>query len=613
MKKAHSKNPSAKTKNKIKTSRTPRTPGASKGIMIALFLILAIIPIIVRLKVVDLTAYAESPWVSDVDYDFFSYYKSRILISITFLMTAVFVFDRSSHGNPHEKKPLDLSILVFMVTVLFSAVLSEFVSLSFWGFRGRYEGALVLWSYMLILFIGSKYTYDEKQLKLLLKGLYFSVAVVGTIGIFQFFKMDLFKTEIGKTLIVPMQYLKSGAEITIRMAETQIYSTLQNSNYMGSFIALLAPLLLTLVFFIHDLRHKLLVTALFALSMANLFGSRSRAGIIGVSVAAVVMLIMFRRELFKRWKVTLVVVVIIAGVVTSMNTALEGLIYKRILATINSLAPAENLYGAQQATSEDNVLRLELQEDPLFIKFDNDQLYFMDAEDTVLEAVKGEKEYTLNDPRFSNFKFDITMATEEMPMVTVRYHRVTLKYLFLEDEVRYVNHADVAVKINPIEKWGFVGQERLGSSRGYIWSRTIPMLRDTLLIGHGPDTYMLYFPQDDYIGKQIAYSTTGMVTDKPHNMYLHTAVNTGVLSLLAQLVIFGLYIAQSMKLYFKNSYEDFRAQLGVGIFLGVVGYLGAGLFNDAIVSIAPVFWALLGIGFSLNQSLLKERKEALSA
>lgn len=607
MKKVQSKKPSAKNKTK-----TPRTPGASKGIMIALFLIFAIIPIIVRLKVVDLTVFAESPWVSDVDYDFFSYYKSRILISISFFMTAAFIFDRSSKGNPLEKKTLDLSILIFMVAVFFSAVLSEYVSLSFWGFRGRYEGALVLWSYTLILFIGSKYTYDEKQLKLLLKGLYFSVAVVGTIGIFQFFKMDLFKTEIGKTLIVPMQYLKSGAEITIRMAETQIYSTLQNSNYMGSFIALLAPLLLTLVFFIHDLRHKLLVTALFALSMANLFGSRSRAGIIGVSVAAVVMLIMFRRELFKRWKVTLVVVVIIAGVVTSMNTALEGLIYKRILATINSLAPAENLYGAQQATSEDNVLRLDLQEEPLFIKFDNDQLYFMDAEDKVLEAVKGEKEYTLNDPRFSNFKFDITMATEDMPMVTVRYHRVTLKYLFLEDEVRYVNHADVAVKINPIEKWGFEGQERLGSSRGYIWSRTIPMLKDTLLIGHGPDTYMLYFPQDDYIGKQIAYSTTGMVTDKPHNMYLHTAVNTGVLSLLAQLVIFGLYIGQSMKLYFKNNYEDFRAQLGVGIFLGVVGYLGAGLFNDAIVSIAPVFWALLGIGFSLNQSLLKERKEALN-
>ena len=234
MKKPQSKKPQAKAKNTAKTPRTFKTPGASKGIMIALFLILAIIPIIVRLKVVDLTVFAESPWVSDVDYDFFSYFKSRILIAITFFMTAAFFFDRFSKGNPLEKKPLDISVLVFMVAVFFSAVLSEYVSLSFWGFRGRYEGALVLWSYMLILFIASKYTYDEKQLKFLLKGLYFSVFVVGTIGIFQFFKMDLFKMDIGKTLIVPMQYLKSGAEITIRMAETQIYSTLQNSNYMGS-------------------------------------------------------------------------------------------------------------------------------------------------------------------------------------------------------------------------------------------------------------------------------------------------------------------------------------------------------------------------------------------
>lgn len=595
-------------KNKLKGSGAPK---ATKGIMIAIFLILAIIPIIVRLKVVDLTVYANSPWVSDVDYDFFSYYKSRLLFAFTAIMLGTFIWDRLSIGNPLEKKPLDLAILTFGAAVLLSTVLSEYISLSLWGFRGRYEGAFVLWAYMIILFIGSKYTYDEKQLKFLLKGLYFSVAVIGTIGIFQFFKMDLFKSDFGKSIIVPMQYLKSGAEITIRMAETQIYSTLQNSNYVGSFIALSVPILLTLVFFVHDLKHKLLVIALFVLSMANLLGSRSRAGIVGVSVAAILMIILFRKELIKRWKISLVALVITVGLVTAMNTATDGQIFNRVKATISSLAPAENLYGAQRATSEDSVLKLELQEEPLFIKYENEQLYFMDAQNVIMEATKGETEYTLNDPRFSNFKFDITLADEDMPMVTVKYRSLTLRYVFLEDEVRYVNHADVAVKINPVEKWGFEGRERLGSSRGYIWSRTIPMLKDTFLIGHGPDTYLLYFPQDDYIGKQLAYSTTGMVTDKPHNLYLHTAVNTGVISLLAQLVMFGLYLTQSLKLYYRNAFEDFRSQVGVGIFLGVVGYLGAGMFNDAIVSIAPVFWVLLGIGFSLNQSLLQERKETL--
>ncbi len=608
MKKVQSKK-QGNPKNKLNKSLMPK---ATKGILLILFLILAIIPIIVRLKVVNLTVFAESPWVSDVDYDFFSYYKSRILLLFSIFMLGAFIWDRLSLGNPIEKKPFDLSILAFSGAVLLSTIFSEYISLSVWGFRGRYEGAFVLLSYMLVLFIGSKYTYNEKQLKFLLKGLYVSVAVIGTIGIFQFFKMDLFKSEIGKSIIVPMQYLKSGAEITIRMAETQIYSTLQNSNYVGSFIALTAPLLITLVFFVHNLKHKLLVIVLFVLSMANLLGSRSRAGIVGVSVAAILMIILFRKELFKRWKVSLVALVITVGLVTAMNTATDGQIFNRIKATIASLAPAENLYGAQQATSEDNVLKLELQEEPLFIKYENEQLYFTDAQDQVMEAVKGEADYTLADPRFSNFKFDITLADEDMPMVTVKYRSISLRYVFLEDEVRYVNHADVAVKINPIEKWGFEGRERLGSSRGYIWSRTFPMLKDTLLIGHGPDTYMLYFPQDDYIGKQLAYSTTGMVTDKPHNMYLHTAVNTGIVSLLAQLVIFGVYILQSLKLYFRNPFEDFRAQLGVGIFLGVVGYLGAGMFNDAIVSIAPVFWALLGIGFSLNQSLLLERKEAHS-
>ena len=35
-------------------------------------------------------------------------------------------------------------------------------------------------------------------------------------------------------------------------------------------------------------------------------------------------------------------------------------------------------------------------------------------------------------------------------------------------------------------------------------------------------------------------------------------------------------------------------------FIIIVGYLAAGMFNDSIVSVAPVFWILLGVGAALN-------------
>lgn len=35
---------------------------------------------------------------------------------------------------------------------------------------------------------------------------------------------------------------------------------------------------------------------------------------------------------------------------------------------------------------------------------------------------------------------------------------------------------------------------------------------------------------------------------------------------------------------------------GVGTFLGVIGYIGAGFFNDLVVSVAPIFCVALGMG-----------------
>jgi hypothetical protein len=43
--------------------------------------------------------------------------------------------------------------------------------------------------------------------------------------------------------------------------------------------------------------------------------------------------------------------------------------------------------------------------------------------------------------------------------------------------------------------------------------------------------------------------------------------------------------------------------LGGAAFIGVIGYLAAGFFNDSIVSVAPLFWILLGIGISINIKL----------
>jgi xanthine/uracil permease len=49
----------------------------------------------------------------------------------------------------------------------------------------------------------------------------------------------------------------------------------------------------------------------------------------------------------------------------------------------------------------------------------------------------------------------------------------------------------------------------------------------------------------------------------------------------------------------KNNFFEDEA-IFIGIFFGIVSYLIAGIFNDSIVAIAPIFWLFLGVSMSLQ-------------
>ena len=177
-------------------------------------------------------------------------------------------------------------------------------------------------------------------------------------------------------------------------------------------------------------------------------------------------------------------------------------------------------------------------------------------------------------------------------------------FFYIKEEGGQLHFLDYDGSLVPVgftaEHWKFEGKEKLGSSRGYIWSRSIPLLKDTLLIGHGPDTYAGYFPQNDFMAKYKYLDNPKIVVDKPHNMYLQAGINTGVLSLLILLAMFIGYFIWSLRLYIKSDFKDINSIIGAAVAVGILGYLVTGLFNDSIVGVASVFWCLLGIGISCN-------------
>ncbi len=97
-----------------------------------------------------------------------------------------------------------------------------------------------------------------------------------------------------------------------------------------------------------------------------------------------------------------------------------------------------------------------------------------------------------------------------------------------------------------------------------------------------------------------------LIVDKPHNMYMGAWIGTGGLSVLSLLVLWFMYIFQCIKLFWKRKPDTFTEYAGLGIFLGICGFLVSGLVDDSTVSVMPMFYGLLGTGIAINIILKKQ-------
>ena len=233
------------------------------------------------------------------------------------------------------------------------------------------------------------------------------------------------------------------------------------------------------------------------------------------------------------------------------------------------------------------------------------KLEFEDEDGNSLEVFTDDnRNIRFIDEKYSEYSFSIN--NKQSSIKAKIYGRNWKLYVTDNNELKVISNNDKLT--DPVEAPRirlFDGRETFASNRGYIWSRTIPMLKDALITGYGPDNYPMVFPQEDYVGR-FNVGDEGMLNilvDKPHNMYLQTAVNTGVISLLALLAVWVIYLFDSFKLYLKGNIESFAQYMGAATFLSISAYLVAGLFNDNVISVAPLFWVLLGTGIGINRMI----------
>lgn len=585
-------------------------------LLLPLMFLLAVVPLIVYLKVVQLTGASFDFWTGQKEnLDFFSYYKmvwiliSSILAVVVLALVVMFYgFDRI-RGSYYY-----IPIAVYAFFVILSTEFSQYTDISLTGFTDRYEGMYVLLAYMAVLFVTINLVNKEQHIKVLLGALFAGAVIIAIIGVFQYIGYDIFKSAFGKSLILPAAYKQMADKLQFQFAKHWIYSTLYHIDYVGSYMAMLFPLTFTLFVLTKRGWLKALFAGLSLLMAVNWIGSNSRAGMLGGVLALIILMIMINKYILRNWKYFVGGFVILGLVVFGLNYISKGYLGSRIGSLVSDAAKITGTTGKDDSKANSLLQGLDIKgnqatlvtpTETLKFAVNGGQLTFMDKDDHPI-GIKFEQstgKINLQDNRYKDFK--LTQGKfNTMNALQLEKGILKLNFSLANNKVALLNGKGQVVNIQPVEKWGFEGKELLGSSRGYIWSRSIPLLKHTLFVGYGPDTFAIYFPQNDFMGKFYAYyGDMWQIIDKPHDLYLQVGLNTGIISLLALLSLFIAYFIRSAKLYIKNDYDDFVSRAGVGIFVAVCGYLGAAFFNDSVVSVAPVFWVLLGLGISINYML----------
>lgn len=581
--------------------------------------ILCIIPLIVRMAIVNLDDIGAKMWGASIQSDLFSQKKAFYLMIFSIVLIAISVtfFKKIFEKKDKTINAILIASCVFLVFTLLSTIFSNYRQASVWGVYDRAEGFITIACYI-ILFIYSIYTFkNTENYKYVVIPIIILVFINSFLGIFQYVGSDLLKTNLGNIIAIPSKYRTASSSVDLLYEKGKLYGTLFHYNYVGSFVAIVLPILLGL-FIIEKyyISYKIMAGFAFLSSLWLLFGSTSRAGIIGISSSTIFAIIIFGKILLPKWKGILIFFISILIIAIGLNFASKGAILARVPSLVSDIFSV--IKNTDDFNYKDHVpvkdikyngknAEIVLQTDILKISYENNNLVFKDSKDEIVNYTKTDKIFATDNENFKNItysfgKLDKSSISSDGILLNIN-NNPTFMFKIKEDKSIHMvskNSRDY-IDIEYPETFGFNGKEKIGSARGYIWSRSIPLLKNNLIIGGGPDSFIFQFPQNDLIGKYYAYDTPNMLVDKPHNLYLQIALNDGVIALLAFIFIVAIYIVDSLKLYaFRKEYDNSSIAYGSITCLGIIGYLFAGIFNDSVVSVAPVFWIILGVGVALN-------------
>lgn len=591
-----------KIDTKIKQSYS--IPEKSNWLVLPIFLMMTIFPLIMRVKsyVTPLSDYA---WFSEANnyIDFFLLYKKDFLLLLTFIMITIMIVKAFLDKDFIRCEWLFLPLLIYAILVLISSVFSKYRYYSIHGMHEQFETVFVVLGYCILVY----YTYlsvkTERDIRNIIKGLIFCIIIFGIIGFTQLIDHDIFSTEFGKWLIIPGEIRDSIGEIVFNF-KGMAYITLYNPNYVSVYVSMIAPIILCLLLFEKkEWKRTTIYILAFASLMLCLYAAKTSAGYLSFGFGLIILIVLLWRYLIKYKKF----VIPLAGIAILAMIGLVVIKQDTIAMKLKNFFQTEQVtFSLKEIQTNDNDVQVNYNDHILKVQFLVDEFKNASCVITDENGQPINTEYnsdgTANviDERFPGFVVGPCYYDEKLSF----FIRIDGKDWFFTNQSKdgtyyYLNQYGRFDKIVPAPSALFTKYQNLFNRRGYIWSKTIPLLKKYIILGSGADTFALVYPQSDYVSQANVGLGTQLVT-KPHCLYLQIAVQYGVLALISFLVFYGMYFILSLKLYIKGIFNSYFAQIGLGIMIGTLSFMVSGVTNDSCITVTPIFWALVGLGLVAN-------------
>ncbi len=588
-------------------------------LLLPIMLVLAVVPFITRLIVYD-SKLSKYRWYSDfgVVTDFFTYYKSVAFIIIAIISLIILVIDYFLRRRNQKSGKAFWFLGIYGFLVILSTVLSVDRHSSIIGGMGRFENVFVLLGYLVMIVYGYRIKKTEDDYNILLKVMIVSLTVMSVVGILQLLGMDLISMKWFQKMIIPRDYWKDYlGNLKSQLKSNAVSLTLFNPNYSAVYLSMMISFFVVFLlpardkmdgnksFYVQDKKMRYGLALLLVILLLLLYKTYSRTGLLSLFASLLILGAYYRKWIIRNMGKLIIMMVVGIALFVGVDAANHFRYLEKILGTVTSLTKPSGHSLEEIITTKENII-IRYKGNTIKVSFAKDfvgSLVFINEEGENISTYYDEEKSQLLWNNFDEIKFYIEQK-DHNNYILCEINDIYWRFSYSEKEgYLYVNDLDKKDHLTDISQIGFHNLEHIASGRGYIWSRSIPLLKDNLLIGKGPDTFLLQFPQSDYVGKANNCKTPYTLIEKPHNFYLSMGLQTGVLSLIAFLIFYFLYLRQSVLFLRNNSLKTMKDQMALACLLSCVSYMISGLFNDSSLHTTPIFCVLIGMGMDINEKI----------